>query len=85
MTYTCSYYTITPHVFRGRTFEDYDSASEAADLFNLATLENLEARPELDGYQEDAPHRVRVCYVRTIDAGQDRKTFDTIGWLRGHA
>lgn len=74
-------HTITPLVASCRRFPDAESADDAATLFNLATLENLEARPELEGYQESASYRVRVCYVRTINPEQDRKFFDTIGWI----
>ena len=74
-------HTITPHIASCRLFPNSESADDAATLFNLATLENLEARPELDGYQESASYRVRVCYVRTIHPEQDRKCFDTIGWI----
>lgn len=75
-------HTVTPHVALGKLLPDFNQANDIALLFNLATLENLEARPELDGYHKDASYRIRVCHVRTLNEEKDRNVYDTIGWIR---
>ena len=73
-------YAITPHISDGDLFDNNLYADDVASLFNLSTLENIEARPELDGYHKDSKHRIRVSHVR--DLGNDRRIHDTIGWLK---
>jgi len=73
-------YTITPHISDGDLFVMGIDASDVATLFNLSTLDHIEARPELDGYHKDSKHRIRVSHVR--DLGNDRRIHDTIGWLK---
>lgn len=75
-------HTITPHVALGKLLPDVNQANDIALWFNLATLGNLEARPELDGYQKGAFYRIRVCHVRTLNEEKNRNVYDTIGWIR---
>ncbi len=71
--------TITPNVADARLFDSFDDANDAAILFNLSTMENLEATAHLNGYHKDAKYRLTVSHVRNLDA--DRRVTETIGWI----
>jgi len=78
--------SITPWPFMAQTYADSDDADRDALLFTLhAPGSEIVATQEYAHSGEEAPSRVRVCYVRSVDLGNERTRtiHTTIGWLRG--
>ena len=79
-----SLYNITPSITRAEIFQQHQTASDAAMVFNLNTTSDLHADAKLNGYGEDADFVVTVSHVHTILAQPnrlERKVCTVIGWL----
>ena len=77
-------YNITTSITRAAIFQQDQTASDAALLFNLHTASDLHAETKANGYAEDADFVVIVLHVRTIPAQPnrlERKVCTVIGWL----
>lgn len=71
-------YLITPYIADAALYETFEVAHDYALLFNLGTMENLEATCHLNGYHESAKYRIRVAHVR---GPEERQISETIGWI----
>jgi hypothetical protein len=76
---------ITPFPHLARSWADHDEALAAASLWTLdCPTTDLDAVAEFDGCGENAPSRIGVWFVRTVQRPHrmERIVRDRIGWLR---
>ena len=71
---------ITPLAELASTFQSFQEATDIALLFTLHNNRELVAEAEYDGYQENAPCRIRVSLVRESSCG-NRRIHHLIGWI----